>query len=181
MGPGEWLCAWGLMASLLLFPGCWGPGNKPHKVVKEFLLAVNQDSKRGIDSLVAWDKVLINDYFVTRDYFKAATPEKKREIIQDYKNKFYQDYLPLIRQGSYEVKTVFVSRGDSDALIQLTFPRRLSKKGNKEIKFDFRLRMQLIPERKRWLITDFGDLLRLHFLQGDFNPDSFYLSKPIHP
>ena len=170
-----------LFVAFVSFSGCNKQLNEPQDVVKFFLQALTSGSYASLDTLVAWDKALINDYYSPADYFNAQSAEKKQELIQSYKQKLFNEDLPLTRGAKYLVKTVYISRGDADANIQITFPQEWQIKGGKQVKLDFVLRMQFNPGDKRWYIYDFGDIVRLNILKGDFDPGHFYLPKPILP
>lgn len=170
-----------LLVVSLFTSACRGPVNNPNRVAEQFVEAVSTGSTDILDSIVAWDEVVINDYYVTGDYFNAQTPEKKQEIIRDYKNKFYTDYLPGARKVTYRVKIVYVARNISNAHIEFFFPGLSQSKAKKSGEPEFTIRMRLDSEENRWYIVNLGDFLRLNFLQGDFDPNNFYLPEPILP
>jgi len=170
-----------LLVVLLFTSACRGPVNNPNRVAEQFIEAVSTGSTAILDLIVAWDEVVINDYYVTGDYFNAQTPEKKQEIIRDYKKNFYTDYLPGARKVTYRVKTVYVARNISNAHIEFSFPGLLQSKAKKSGELEFTIKMRLDSEENRWYIVNLGDFLRLNFLQGDFDPNNFYLREPILP
>ena len=171
-----------LLAAPIFTSACSrAPVNSPKRVAEQFVLAVSTGSTAILDSIVAWDEVVINEFYVTGDFFNVQTPEKKLEIIQEYKNKFYTDYLPAAGKVKYRVKTVYIARGDSDAYIEFSFPRLPESKAKKNEELEFTITMRLDSEENRWYIIKLGNFLRLNFLQGDFDPNKLYLPQPILP
>ena len=170
-----------LLVVSLFTSACREPVNNPNRVAEQFVEAVSTGSRAILDSIVAWDKVVINEYYVTGDYFNTQTLEKKQEIIQGYKNKFYTEYLPAAGKVKYRVKKVYVARSDSDAHIEFFFPGLPRSKAKKSDELEFTITMRLDSEENRWYIVNLGDFLRLNFLQGDFDPNKLYLPEPILP
>ncbi|MEA1996041.1 MAG: hypothetical protein U9N45_00295 [Gemmatimonadota bacterium] len=166
---------------LLACTACNRSGNNPRRLVDRFLEAVRDGSMETLDNLVDWKGVVVTSGYVTGSYFSAQQDEKKNEITEAFKIKFSSDCMPLITRSVYRVKSVYVSRDDCDARIEITFPEDSQHERNEPNKHDFTLRMKLDRERGKWYITDFGDLINLHILRGDFDPEHFYLSKPVHP
>jgi adenine specific DNA methylase Mod len=58
-----------------------------------FLEGISRGSNAAIDTLVAWDKVLIEDSYTPQNYFEEQSAEKKKEIIQSYKEIFFNEVL----------------------------------------------------------------------------------------
>ena len=170
-----------LLVVPLITLACRDPVNTPKRVARQFVVAVSTGSTAILDSIVAWDKVVINDYYVTGGFFGAQTPEKQQEIIRDYKNKFYTNYLPAAGKVKYRIKGVYVSLGDSDAHIEFSFPGLARSKAKKSEELEFRIAMRLDSEENRWYIVNLGNFLNLNFLQGDFDPNKLYLPEPILP
>jgi|GEM_PF-3247851 len=170
-----------LLVVLLFTSACRESVNNPNRVAEQFVEAVSTGSTDILDSIVAWDEVVVNDYYVTGNYFNAQTPEKKQEIIRDYKNKLYTDYLSAATKVRYRVKTVYVTRSISTAHIEFFFPGLSQSKAKKSGEPEFTIRMRLDSEENRWYIVDLGNFLRLNFLQGDFDPNKLYLPEPILP
>ena len=170
-----------LLAVPLFTFACRDPVNTPNRVAQQFVVAVSTGSSAILDSIVAWDEVVINDYYVTRDFYDAQIPEKQQEIIREYKSKFYTDYLPAAGKVKYTIKGVYVSLGDSDAHIEFSSPGLAESKAKKSEELEFRIAMRLDSEENRWYIVDLGNFLHLNFLQGDFDPKKLYLPEPILP
>jgi len=160
---------------------CSEPINNPDRVAQQFVLAVSTGSTAILDSIIAWDEVVVNEYYVTGDFFDAQTPEKKQEIIRDYKRKFYTDYLPAAKKVRYRIKEVYVARNVSDAHIEFSFPGLERSNAEKSEELEFTVSMKLDSEENRWYIVNLGNFLRLNFLQGDFDPKKLYLPEPILP
>lgn len=188
-GPGQCLFAGYVKRAaglcLLVVPlfssACREPVNNPDQVAEQFVEAVSTGSTDILDSIVAWEEVMLNNYYVTGDFFSTQTPEKKQEIIRDYKKTFYTDYLPAARKVKYRVKKVYVARDISNAHIEFSFPGLSRPKAKKSGELEFTITMNLDSELNRWYIVNLGDFLRLNFLQGDFDPNKFYLPEPILP
>lgn len=171
-----------LLAATIFTSACTrDPFNSPNRVAEQFVLAIRTGSTAILDSIVDWDEVVVNEYYVTGDFFSVQIPEKKQEIIREYKNKFYTDYLPAAGKVKYRIKTVYIARGDSDAHIEFSFPGLPESKAKKNEELEFTITMRLDSEENRWYIIKLGNFLRLNFLQGDFDPNKLYLPQPILP
>ena len=73
---------------------------------------------------------------------------------------------------------VVINRDDSDVFVKVTFKGKAgTKKQGREI--EIILEMKLDPSTQKWFITDFGDLVRINLIQGDYDPGTFYLDKPV--
>ena len=170
-----------LLAVLLFTHACRNQVNTPDRVAEQFLEAITNGSRDILASIIAWDEVVVNDYYVTQDFYSAQTPEKKQQIIREYKQKFYTDYLPGAGKVKYRVKKIFIARSISDAYIEFSFPGQSQPEEKKNSKLEFMINMKLDSKENRWYIVDLGDFLRLNFLRGDFDPQRFYLPIPISP
>jgi len=166
---------------LLVSSACSRERNTPQEVAEQFLTALAEGSRSTIDTLVAWDKVLLAEGYIAWSIFNQYSPEEKAREIARYKEKFYERDLPLLRLSNYRIQDtrgVVVNRDDSDAFITVSFKSHEgTKKQGRE--FETTLEMKYDPSRRMWVITDFGDLIRINVIEGDFNPDHFYLDQPV--
>jgi hypothetical protein len=169
-----------LLIALVSLFGCNRALNDPKKVALIFLEGISSGSTAAIDTLVAWDKVLIEDSYTPVDYFKAQSNEKKKEIIQSYREIFFNDKMPSLRNIRYEITALYIARGTADTPIKVTFPPEPPKE-LKQREGKFTLRMMFYPEKKCWYIVNFGNLLRLNTLRGDFDIKHYYLTDSIPP
>ncbi len=169
-----------LLIALVSLSGCNRALNDPKGVVLMFLEGISRGSKVAIDTLVAWDKVLIEDSYTPQDYFEDQSAEKKKEIIQSYKEIFYNDKMPLLKKARYEIKTIYIARSLADVPVKVTFPPE-PPKDLKQREGNFSMRLIFNSEKKRWYIVNFGNLLHLNTLRGDFNLKHYYLSDSIPP
>ena len=60
--------------------------------------------------------------------------------------------------------------------VVFTSNERTIKQGRE---FETSLELKFDPSTQKWFITDFGDLVRINMIKGDFDPDRFYLDKPV--
>ena len=169
-----------LLIVLVSLPGCNRRLNDPKGVALIFLEGINRGSNAAIDTLVAWDKVLIEDSYTPQDYFEDQSAEKKKEIIQSYKEIFFNDKMPLLKKASYEITALYIARSLADVPVKVTFPPE-PPKDLKQREGKFSIRLMFYREKKRWYIVNFGNLLRLNTLRGDFNLKHYYLSDSIPP
>ncbi len=172
-----------VLGCLILISGsaCSRERNTPREVAEQFLVALAEGSRSAIDTLVAWDKVLLAEGYITRNVFNLYLPEEKAREIARYKEKFFEQDLPLLRLSNYRIprkRGVVVNRDDSDVFIKVVFTgnERTKKQGRE---FETSLELKFDPLTQKWFITDFGDLVRINMIEGDFDPDRFYLDKPV--
>ena len=172
-----------VLGCLILISGsaCSREKNTPREVAEQFLAAVAEDSRSAIDTLVAWDKVLLAEGYITWNIFNQYSPEEKTREIARYKEKFFEKDLPLMRLSNFRISSkrgVVINRDDSDVFVKVVFT------GNEETKkqgreFETSLELKFYPSTQKWFITNFGDLVRINMIKGDFDPDRFYLDKPV--
>ena len=79
---------------------CRDPENNPHRLADLFVMSVETSSMDILDSIMDWNEVVINDYYVTRDFFIAQTTENKEKIVDDYKERLLSDFLPSAAKAS---------------------------------------------------------------------------------
>ncbi len=168
---------------LILIAGfaCTQERNTPVEVAEQFLAALAGGSKSTIDTLVAWDKVLLAEGYIAWNIFNQYSDEEKAREIDRYKQRFFEQDLPLLRKSTYRIrgkKGVVVNRDDSDAFITVVFKgnERTKKQGRE---FETALEMKFDPSRQMWVIVNFGDLISINVIEGDYDPGRFYLDKPI--
>ncbi|MBN2288158.1 MAG: hypothetical protein JXQ83_02425 [Candidatus Glassbacteria bacterium] len=166
---------------LAVLSSCTRERNTPRQVVEQFLAAVAEGDKSAIDTLVYWERVLLAESYIAWNIFQRYSPEEKEREIARYKEKFYEKDLPVMKMSSYRVKRkrgIVINRDDSDAFINVSFKgvEGTTKQGRE---FETTLEMKLDASRKMWLITDFGDLVRINMIEGRYDPDSLYLNKPV--
>ena len=153
----------------------------PQEVAEQFLAAVTEGSRSAIDTLVAWDKVLLAEGYITWNIFNQYSPGEKAREITRYKEKFFEKDLPLMRLSNCRISSkrgVVINRDDSDVFVKVVFT------GNEETKkqgreFETSLELKFYPSTQKWFITNFGDLVRINMIKGDFDPDRFYLDRPV--
>jgi hypothetical protein len=150
-------------------------------VAGQFLAAVAESSRSAIDTLVAWDKVLLAEGYITWNIFNQYSPEEKAREIARYKEKFFEKDLPLMKLSNCRISSkrgVVINRDDSDVFVKVVFTaNEKTKKQGRE--FETSLEMKFYPSTQKWFITNFGDLVRINMIKGDFDPDRFYLDKPV--
>jgi hypothetical protein len=172
-----------VLGCLILFSGsaCSREKNTPQEVAEQFLAAVTEGSRSAIDTLVAWDKVLLAEGYITWSIFNGYSPEEKAREITRYKEKFFEQDLPLIRLSNCRISSkrgVVVNRDDSDVFVKVVFTaNEKTKKQGRE--FETSLELKFYPSTQKWFITNFGDLVRINMIKGDFDPDRFYLDRPV--
>ncbi len=164
---------------LLFAAGCYRGENTPQQLAKQFVSSVGESDRQTLDMLMAWDEVAINQYYVGRDYFNTLTREKQREVVDSYRELFYNDYLPAASAASYTIEAVYQAREISTAIIVFESPSRQRVEGEKPARKQFTLEMSLYPDRGRWYIVDLNEFVHLNVLRGDYNPEKFYLPEPI--
>jgi hypothetical protein len=168
------------MAAFVLFTaGCYRADNSPQQLVEQFVISVNESNQQALDTLLAWDEVAINQYYVGRDYFNRLTQQKQQEVIDSYRELFYRDYLPAASAASYTIDKVYRARDISTSIVVFESPSQLSTKGEETARTQFTLKMNLYPDIGKWYIIDLNEFVQLNVLKGDYNPDNFYLSEPI--
>lgn len=89
--------------------------------------------------------------------------------------------MPLLKEARYDIKTIYIARKIADVPIHIIFPDTWQKSKDTPYTLDFTLRMNLDPQKNRWYIINFGNLLSFNILKGDYNPGHFYLSEPTKP
>ena len=168
--------------SVLIFcaAGCDKVENEPEQVADKFVQSVKLLDTAMLDSLMAWDEVAINQFYVPRNYYNALTEAKQREIVASYKELFFKDYLPVASTVNYTVEHVYIARGSSNAIVSFTSPSQEKIVGEKKARKQFLLEMSLYPDRSRWYIIDLNEFVHLIVLKGDYDPDKFYLPEPIN-
>jgi hypothetical protein len=166
---------------LMVSSTCSRERNTPLEVTELFFTAVAEDSRSTIDTLVAWDKALLAEGYIAWSIFNQYSQEEKEREIARYKEKFYEKDLPLLRRSNYRIQDtrgVVVNRDDSDAFVTVSFKgHEGTKKQGRE--FETTLEMKYDPSRRMWVITDFGDLIRINVIEGDFDPGHLYLNQPV--
>ena len=166
---------------VLAGPACAPERNTPEEVAREFLAALAEGSKSTIDTLVAWDKVLVAEGYIAWNIFSLYSDEEKAREIARYKQKFFEQDLPLLQKSNYSIlsqRGIVVNRDDSDAFIRVFFKGNDgTKKQGRE--FETQLEMKFDPSRRMWVIVSFGDLIRINVIEGDYDPKRFYLDQPV--
>ena len=160
---------------------CSKADNDPDQVAKQFVSGLESSSRGAFDEIFAWDAIAINDNYVTRDFLDSLQPEKKVETLAAYKNIFYEDYLPLAAKARYTIDKVYIARNICDVIISVSFPENEVKGEMQGEAIRLRISLKLDPEKKHWYIVNLGDFFNLNLLRGDFDPNKFYLRKPISP
>ncbi|MBW7996289.1 MAG: hypothetical protein FVQ81_06930 [Candidatus Glassbacteria bacterium] len=173
------LAAFAVVYLLVLASSCSKAENDPHQVAEQFIRALHTADSRLLDGLMAWDKVAISQYYVSHGYYDALTPEKQQEVLNSYKEMFFQDYLPAASEGRYSVEVVYIARGSSNAIINTEFGPQAGGEVKNTEKKRFTLEMSLIESRNRWYIIDLNNFIQLNFLRGDYDLKKFYLPEPI--
>jgi hypothetical protein len=183
--PLSWNCDKALaiifLTALIVGPSCSREINKPRDVAEQFLEAITKGNKGAIDTLVAWDKVLLAEGYIPWNIFNLYTAEKKNRETARYKERFFERDMPLLRLSNYTIKQVrgvVVNRDDSDVFIIVSFTGKEGSK-IKGRELETTLELKLIPSLRKWVITDLGDLIHLNMVEGQFDPDSLYLRKQI--
>ncbi len=167
------------MAALVLAAGCQRADNSPHQVVEQFVSSVGERNEQVLDTLMAWDEVAINQYYVGRDYFNRLSREEQQGVIDSFREIFFKDYLPAASAASYTIDKVYVDRDISNAIVLFESPSRRKAAGEKTTRKQFTLKMKLYPDKGKWYIVDLNEFVQLNILRGDYDPKKFYLPEPI--
>lgn len=170
-----------LVLLILAMAACSRSVNQPKSVAECFLEAMREGSLEKMDTLMNWDEVAANAYYFTRDFMKLQSKEQKLEALKGFKQRLREEVLPLAREAKYELVDVYISRWKSDAVYRVTFPESVSNLNKPRREQQFTVIMKLDLGVKRWYITDMGDFISQNLLQGNYNPDTLYLSNPIRP
>lgn len=165
----------------LALAACSRSVNQPREVAECFLEAIQEGSLEKMDTLMNWNEVAANAYYFTRDFMKLQSKEQQLEALKGFKQRLREEVLPLARRAKYELADVYISRWKSDAVYRVTFPETVTKLKKPRIEPQFTVIMNLDLGIKRWYITDLGDFISQNMLQGNYNPDTLYLSNPIRP
>ena len=173
----------GLLLALLIvtMAACSRSVNQPGKVADCLLEAMQEGSLEKMDTLMNWNEVAVNAYYFTEDFMKRQSKEQRQEAIKGFKQRLREEVLPLARQAKYELLDIYISRWKSDAVYRVTFPETVSNLNKPRREQQFTVIMNLDLGIKRWYITDLGDFISQNTLQGNYNPDTIYLSNPIRP
>jgi len=168
------------MIALVLVSGCSKVENDPSKVVDSFIEALRTRDEALLDRQMAWDEVALSQYYVTREYYESLDEQKRKEVVQSYRDLFFKEYFPVAATVTYVAEKVYIARGTSNAILSATFPRHQAGDGKQEEKQQFNLELSLFKDRNRWYIVDLNDFIQLNMLRGDYDPGKFYLPEPIH-
>ncbi len=170
-----------LIAALVFGAGCHKADNSPQQLANQFIKSIGERNQQALDTLLAWDKVAINQYYVGRDHFNRLSLEGQGEVLDSYKELFFTDYLPAASAASYTIDKVYINRDVSNAIIVYESPSQplKSAEGKNRARKHFTLEMSLYPDRDKWYIVDLNEFIQLNVLRGDYNPEKFYLPEPI--
>lgn len=168
-----------LLAAGLSVISCDNQKNSPYDVIRDFIGSIENSSELGIDSLLNWEEVLLSENYISEDVYAVYSDSVKIQEINGFREVFYENYLPLIKNSDYRIKKVIVSRNESDATLEMEYrdtgPGTREKTGVRAMQT--RVRMRLNPKTGYWKVIELGDIVHYNMVQGKYDPMKIYLNE----
>ncbi|MCE5271610.1 hypothetical protein LLH00_10050 [bacterium] len=167
-----------LLGAGLLSCGCSKAVNSPEQVSRVFVEALRSGSTATLDTLVDWERVVLQDNYVTDSYFSALGQSGKDSVTASYRAIFRDTVIPLFARAKISIVQVAVMRKEAEGWLEIEFQSQSGQiaEANKcSISLVYR------PNTRHWRIVDLGKVLELARAGVDYDSKHYYLQQPANP